>query len=240
MMSACRISALAVLSLGLSACTGYSGLINSFAPEKQESVVTVGRGTAEPYARGASPFCVALPPPVREVYMVMPEEGGKAGTVAVTFIDGREQMLHGDYSAMSLAGEEAVAFTADREQMEKLFGGAVAALPPAPYSATLYFLLGKDELTPASEQEAGQVYANIVNRQAPEIRVIGHTDTVGSLASNDALSEQRAQKIRWRLIELGVAAANIQVQGLGERELLVPTPDNTKEPRNRCVVISVR
>lgn len=172
--------------------------------------------------------------------MVMPEEGPKEGTVAVTFTDGREVVLHGDYSAMSLAGDDKKTYVADRAEMQKTFGTAVSALPPAPFSATLYCLLGKDELTPESKAEAEKIYGDFVKRQAPEIFIVGHTDTVGSSSHNQKLSIKRAEKVRQSLINLGVPAEGIQVSGRGESDLLVKTPDNTKEPKNRRVEINVR
>jgi outer membrane protein OmpA-like peptidoglycan-associated protein len=62
--------------------------------------------------------------------------------------------------------------------------------------------------------------------------VVGYTDTVGSTASNQALSEARARSIaswfRVHGIRLPVLTA-----GLGEEALAVPTPDETAEARNR-------
>ena len=73
-----------------------------------------------------------------------------------------------------------------------------------------------------------------------ELVVIGHTDTVGSQASNDALSLRRAQEVRDLYIQGGFPAARIEAVGRGERELAVPTPDETAEPRNRRVEILLR
>lgn len=62
--------------------------------------------------------------------------------------------------------------------------------------------------------------------------VAGHTDTVGDAASNRGLSERRAQAIgRWfkkRGVKIPVLSA-----GFGEDVLLVETPDQTDEARNR-------
>jgi outer membrane protein OmpA-like peptidoglycan-associated protein len=46
--------------------------------------------------------------------------------------------------------------------------------------------------------------------------------------------------VRNLLINAGVDAAQIQVTSLGETDLLVHTPDETAEPRNRRVDIIVR
>ena len=67
-----------------------------------------------------------------------------------------------------------------------------------------------------------------------------YTDAKGSDAYNDALSLRRAQRIRAELIRLGIDPARIAAEGRGKRELLVPTPDNQAEPRNRRVEVEVR
>lgn len=89
----------------------------------------------------------------------------------------------------------------------------------------LYFLEGKDELTPESQRVIEQIFAEIGRRPAPEIAVIGHTDRVGSVQFNDALSLRRTRKIRDDMVKLGVPADQIQVAGGGEREPLVATED---------------
>ena len=42
------------------------------------------------------------------------------------------------------------------------------------------------------------------------------------------------------LVQIGIPAERITTAGRGERELLVRTPDETDEPRNRRVEINVR
>lgn len=232
--------------LGASGCASYSSMVNTLAPPRQTPEIVMASAEAVEKSPGKSPFCPVPPPPpkqvapIQEVYMVMPEEGGKVGTVAVSFDDGKEVMLHGAYSAMSLAGDERKSYVGDQAQLEATFGSALAALPKAPMSATLYFLLGKDALTPTSATDAEKIYAEFSARQAPEIWVVGHTDSVGSEKQNQSLSVKRAEKVRQNLISRGVPAESIQASGRGERELLVPTPDNIKEPKNRRVEISVR
>jgi outer membrane protein OmpA-like peptidoglycan-associated protein len=85
-----------------------------------------------------------------------------------------------------------------------------------------------------------KVFAELKRRPAPDIVVIGHTDTVGNLGYNDKLSLARAERMRELMIGLGIPPGRIQAAGRGKRELLVQTEDNTSEPRNRRVEISVR
>jgi outer membrane protein OmpA-like peptidoglycan-associated protein len=221
----------------LSGCASYSGLVNSFAPEKKKGLMDTAAIDSKP--SGKSPFCVEPPKPIREIYMVMPEEG-KAGTVDVVFRDGQALQLHGAYSALSLAGDDKNTYIADQQQMKNTFGEAVSALPKAPIFATLYFVFGKDELTPGSKADAEEIYSDFIKRQAPEVLIVGHTDTVGSVTDNLRLSLRRAEKVKQALIQLGIPAESIKTSGDGESELLIATPDKTKEPKNRRVEINVR
>jgi hypothetical protein len=72
------------------------------------------------------------------------------------------------------------------------------------------------------------VLAQARARPGGEIVVTGHTDRVGSMESNDALSLQRARAIRERIIADGFDPNRIMAVGRGEREPAVDTP--TKWP----------
>ena len=225
------LTGLAVTLLGLSGCATYSDTINQLAPERvrwQHDDYTI--------VNTDSAFCEK---PITEVYMVMPEEG-KEGTVVVTFNDGREVVLNGDYSAMSYSESEQKEFLANNSQMEEIFGSAIDVLPSAPIRTELYFLLGKNELTPEYLSAAQVVYDNVLERQSPEVLVIGHTDTLGSIIDNQALSIQRAEVVKNNLIKMGVEPDTIKTSGMGEQDLAIETPDNTREPKNRRVEINVR
>ena len=71
------------------------------------------------------------------------------------------------------------------------------------------------------------------------IRVEGHTDNVGSVPFNMALSEDRATSVQHYLLERGVVASRIFVEGKGPLE---PIADNeTEEGRaiNRRVQVVI-
>ena len=77
-------------------------------------------------------------------------------------------------------------------------------------------------------------------RAGGEILVVGHTDRVGSVESNDKLSLQRANAIAALLRSAGLPAELVTAVGRGERQPLVPTPDEVAEPRNRRAEIIIR
>lgn len=65
------------------------------------------------------------------------------------------------------------------------------------------------------------------------VTIIGHTDTSGSPAYNQKLSQRRADAVKAALQAKGVEGSLLQSGGRGESELMVPTANNTREPANR-------
>ena len=151
----------------------------------------------------------------------------------VTVLDkAREGTLMGDAAGKT--------FVATPQQIEKDFGTALAARPPQPAIFLLYFQPGGAALTPESELELAKVIAEIDNRKVPDISIIGHTDTAGESEPNERLGLERANMIRSLINSPRLNADNVSVTSHGEKNLLVPTPDNTAEARNRRVEITVR
>jgi len=68
---------------------------------------------------------------------------------------------------------------------------------------------------------------------------LGHTDSVGSDAYNQKLSEQRAAAVRSHLIGKGVDAARIKSEGRGEKEPIASNDTAQGRAQNRRVEIEV-
>jgi outer membrane protein OmpA-like peptidoglycan-associated protein len=171
--------------------------------------------------------------------VLLPEQDGKDTAVAVR--QGEGQVVLGEpYAAAKLTTAGPQAYKSSPQEVQALFGAALAAQPGRPAQFTVYFVEGKDELTEESARELTAVFAEITKRPVPDVLVVGHTDAVGPNLVNDSLSLQRAEVIRAGLIRSGIAPENIAVVGRGKRELLVPTADGVAEPRNRRVEIIVR
>jgi outer membrane protein OmpA-like peptidoglycan-associated protein len=58
------------------------------------------------------------------------------------------------------------------------------------------------------------------------IRITGHTDSVGAEAMNQRLSEERADSVKYFLLDQGVPAGRVNAYGYGER---YPVADNGSE-----------
>ena len=175
------------------------------------------------------------------LFAVIPDQAdGHIGTIVVD-ADGQKRVIHAAYAAQRVKADgSVVAEQLDAKRVREDFGPALAALPMAPATFTLYFLHDSDELTPESESQVARILSEVKRRPAPEIVVIGHTDTMGTRAHNDELSKARAERMRELLVRHGIPASRIQTRGRGKRELLVQTADYVDEPRNRRVEINVR
>jgi OmpA-OmpF porin, OOP family len=121
-------------------------------------------------------------------------------------------------------------------------GKAAPSAPEEPPSVnlTIFFPTGSARITPQAA-EALAALGRALNRDELRpfrFRVEGRTDTEGDAWMNQALSERRAAAVREHLIEkYGISPRRLLSEGLGESRLLVPTPDNYPEPRNRRVQI---
>ena len=174
------------------------------------------------------------------MYVVMPEENGKVGQVTVEH-DGKTIELQGAYSGAKISKfGDADTLNIDQSGVQQNFSQALSAQPVRPVSFMLYFIEGTDKWTAESDKLLPGILDEIAHRPAPDIDVIGHTDTVGSVKDNDALSLKRAQKFLNALSRYGIPQDHVTISGRGERELLVPTADSVDEPRNRRAEINVR
>lgn len=159
------------------------------------------------------------------------------GEVIITGQKG-EQVLNKANEGAPLDGSSP-AVPVSKDKLDKDFSAAIAAQPRLPISYLLYFR--KDVLlTKESKALIPRIIEEINSRQAVDISVIGHTDTVSTMKLNERLSRQRAEKIVALLKKRGVNFRAITLESHSERNLLIPTPDNKYEPRNRRVEVLIR
>jgi OmpA-OmpF porin, OOP family len=177
--------------------------------------------------------------PRQALFVVLPNEGGGVGTITVD--DGKTvTTLDQPYAAAESRAGSSAPVGESRGNMEVIFRRAFAAQPILPQHFRLDFSLGSDELTPQSAMAYRAVFDDIKQRPVYQVEVVGHTDTVGDLRTNQRLSLARAAAIRERLIRDGIEPNAIATSGRGKLDPIVPTGDQVAEPRNRCVVITVR
>jgi outer membrane protein OmpA-like peptidoglycan-associated protein len=190
--------------------------------------------------------CAHQPPlgaPGDVTVVVLPKQSdGHVGAVVVRPLEGGDPVvLDKAYVAASVGGDGKVRTeSVASRNVNQAFSEALATLPQPPAQFRVYFIEGTGELNPDAKRTIENVAAEVAARPSPEIIVVGHTDFLGSHEYNDALSLQRARRVRELLVQRGIPMKIIEVAGRGKREPLHPAAPNVAEPRNRRVEISVR
>lgn len=114
------------------------------------------------------------------------------------------------------------------------------------------FALDRDTLTKSHQDSidslafSTSLHVGMLARGKARIEIVGHADTTGPDPHNMDLGQQRADRVREALARAltpkeGGNAMDLDwsVRSAGEHELLIPTKDNTLEPRNRAVEVRV-
>jgi outer membrane protein OmpA-like peptidoglycan-associated protein len=181
-----------------------------------------------------------------DLVVVLPESNGHVGAVVV-HSGSNTALLNQAYAAAAPTPTAAHPLKPGAENAARVnaaFGEALGALPAPPISQSLFFENDSLTLTAQSAADLRALLDTVKTRKAVEIVITGHTDTMGTDDYNDQLSRERALAIKESLLPIlkdyGVAADSVIAVGRGKRELLVQTPDQTPEPRNRRAEVTVR
>jgi len=105
---------------------------------------------------------------------------------------------------------------------------------------TVNFASGSDELTPQAIETLDKLGAALSNQQLSQyqFRIEGHTDAVGSLKYNLALSERRAEAVaKYVVNKFGVSPGRLQAIGLGYQCPKVVAASKASNADNRRVTV---
>jgi OmpA-OmpF porin, OOP family len=103
----------------------------------------------------------------------------------------------------------------------------------------LYFANDSTTIDGAGSEVIGKAVQYAGNFKPVRVVVSGYTDSTGSEAYNQALSEKRARVVAAAMTLRGVPESQIKFRGYGERYQDVRTADGGEEAKNRRVEISV-
>lgn len=101
------------------------------------------------------------------------------------------------------------------------------------------FAFDSAQLTPAAQEQLLGLMDKLKNADVLSIKVVGHTDSQGTDAYNQSLSERRASSVAAFLLEQGLAPDKLTSQGMGESQ---PVADNASEEgraKNRRVELVI-
>lgn len=90
----------------------------------------------------------------------------------------------------------------------------------------LFFDTGKTDIKPDSNAQLDQMAATLKAQPGLKVLIVGHTDNVGAIDANLALSEGRAKAVVAALTQRGIAAGRLQARGVAN---FAPVASNTAE-----------
>jgi outer membrane protein OmpA-like peptidoglycan-associated protein len=175
-------------------------------------------------------------------YVVLLESpDGSVGKVTVDDARGRALIEQAGQAAdMGIYLTDERLFKVEEKVVKEEFGNALDSRPPLPARYVLLFKSGSTRLAAESEEESRKLLEDVKSRPAPDITIVGHTDTVGGAVLNDKLSQKRAEHVSELIRTQGAELRALEIQYHGKRMPFVVTPDNTPELRNRRVEVVVR
>jgi outer membrane protein OmpA-like peptidoglycan-associated protein len=103
--------------------------------------------------------------------------------------------------------------------------------------ADILFDLDSADVRPEAQEAIRSVAETLKHFPGTDVDINGYTDTSGTMAHNQALSETRANAVADELAQDGIDPQSIRAEGYGEDDLAVPTPDGVREAANRRVEI---
>jgi len=108
------------------------------------------------------------------------------------------------------------------------------------HEAELYFAFGKHELSAEAETTLDSLAAQWARlHPAVKLRLTAHTDSVGSLENNLALSQRRAQVVKTALAKRGLPPEKIEPAYFGERKPVAANATEEGRQRNRRATLEL-
>jgi outer membrane protein OmpA-like peptidoglycan-associated protein len=141
-------------------------------------------------------------------------------------------------SSIMIAGAAFALAACGGSQMDDSSGAMMAPAANVPAEYTVYFGFDRSDLSSLAAATVNRATEAAVSTSA-NVSLVGHTDTTGSNAYNQALSEARAATVSAAMTAGGVNPAVISASGRGEMDLAVATADGVREPRNRRVEVTL-
>lgn len=103
------------------------------------------------------------------------------------------------------------------------------------------FDTGRADLKPAGQRELDELAARLKTMQGIDsVQITGHTDSQGQAASNQGLSERRAEAVKAYLVGKGVDGQRISTRGLGASSPVASNATAEGRARNRRVELEIK
>lgn len=120
-------------------------------------------------------------------------------------------------------------------EVERVNEGIKVTLP----ENMVNFAFNSSELTVASKNNLDKLAEILTNNMDTNINIYGHTDSKGSDAYNQTLSEKRADSVKKYLISKGISASRMYSMGMGEQSPVASNETEAGRAKNRRVEFAI-
>jgi outer membrane protein OmpA-like peptidoglycan-associated protein len=163
--------------------------------------------------------------------------GGLAGGAIGRYMDNQEASMRqalANVEGASIQRDKEVLAQAGRDSTQK----SVDVLTVT-FKSDYLFAVNSSTLLPGAYDELNRV-ANVL-RQYPEtnIQIAGHTDSTGSVDTNQRLSERRAEAVKNALAGMGVNPSRLAMIGYGEGKPIASNNTEAGRQQNRRVEVRI-
>jgi outer membrane protein OmpA-like peptidoglycan-associated protein len=163
--------------------------------------------------------------------------GGLAGGAIGRYMDNQEASMRqalANVEGASIQRDKEVLAQAGRDSTQK----SVDVLTVT-FKSDYLFAVNSSTILPGAYDELNRV-ANVL-RQYPEtnIQIAGHTDSTGSVDTNQRLSERRAEAVKNALAGMGVNPSRLAMIGYGEGKPIASNNTEAGRQQNRRVEVRI-
>lgn len=102
------------------------------------------------------------------------------------------------------------------------------------------FEVDRAELKSGAQRSLNQLVQVLIENPTAMVAIEGHTDSTGTRAHNDSLSQRRAESVRGFLIGQGIDQARISARGMGQDYPVASNGDAAGRQQNRRVELVIQ
>ena len=107
------------------------------------------------------------------------------------------------------------------------------------FDSGILFDVNSADLRAAAQQNLRDLVESLREYEGTEVLVVGHTDSTGTAAYNQGLSERRASAARTFLVGAGLEAGCVRAVGMGLNEPIASNDTEAGRQENRRVEVAI-
>jgi OmpA-OmpF porin, OOP family len=172
------------------------------------------------------------------VYERMPREGDGGETTLKANANGKDVWVKVEPDIWSAPTQSLKLTVVEVEAMAQVIGAnaMLDALNKDGFIALyINFDTGKWDLKADGQATVKEIVAMLKSAPDLKISIEGHTDNVGTAASNQKLSENRAKSVMDAIVKGGIGAARLSSKGLGQTAPIADNRSDEGKAKNRRV-----